>query len=88
MTETRIDVFANCAGLLTRMGFTARAEAAYKDARQPRPVVALVTDAPEMLVGYAVAMVAEDPQAHLPTRSAKVPRVALGKAGDPQFAWF
>lgn len=41
-----------------------------------------------MLVGYAVAMVAEDPQAHLPTRSAKVPRAALGKPGDPQFAWW
>lgn len=80
MTETQIEVFANCAGLLTRMVFSARAEAAYKDARQPDPVVALVTDAPEMLVGYAVAMVAEDPQAHLPTRSAKVPPHRFGQA--------
>jgi len=51
-------------------------------------VAALVTDAPPVVVGYAVAMVAEDPEPHLPAASAKTRRADPGKAGDPQFAFW
>lgn len=85
--ETRADAWENVAGLLRRMGYTARLDPAYS-ARGGSPVLALVTCAPEMLVGYAVAMVAEDPQAHLPTRSAKVPKAKAGVPGDPLVAWW
>lgn len=88
MPETRTDVFANCAGLLARMGFVARCDPSYTPAGQRQPVVALVTDCPEMLVGFAVAMVAEDPQAHLPTHSRKVPKAKQWEPGDPLWAWF
>ena len=88
MTETRLDVYQNAAGLLIRMGFAARAEASYKDARQPRPVTALVTDAPPVLIGHAISQVATDPEPHLPTISAKATRGPAGKPGDPQFAWW
>jgi hypothetical protein len=86
--ESRLDVFENCAGLLRAHGYDARAESSYTPAGEPGPVAALVTCAPEMLVGYAVAMVAEDPSAHLPTRHAKVPKGKAWHPGDPLRAWF
>jgi len=87
VTETRADAWANVAGLLSRMGYQASVAPAYS-ARGGSPVLALVTDAPEMVVGMAIGLVAEEPEAHIPTKSAKVPRTALGKPGDPQFAWW
>ena len=86
--ETRLQVYDNAAGLLTRMGFAARAEPSFTIAREPKPVVALVTDAPAVLVGHAVSQVATDPEPHLPTTSAKASKGPPGKAGDPQFAWW
>ena len=88
MTETRLEVYQNAAGLLIRMGFAARAEASYKDARQPRPVTALVTDAPPVLIGHAISQVATDPEPHLPTTSAKASKAKQWEPGDPQFAWW
>lgn len=57
-------------------------------ASQPRPVVALVTDAPPVLIGHAVSQVATDPEPHLPMASAKVARPKQWEPGDPQFAWW
>lgn len=87
MAETRTDAWENVAGLLSRMGYQASVDPAYS-ARGGSPVLALVTDAPEMVIGMCLGQVAEEPEAHIPTRSAKVPRAALGKPGDPQFAWW
>ncbi len=86
--EDRATVYANAAGLLARMGYAARMEPAYRSRAAPRPVVALVTCAPAVVVGYAVAMVAEEPEAHVPVTSAKAGRAAPGKAGDIQYAWW
>lgn len=86
MSESRATVYENAAGLLARMGYAARMEPAHRGRGSPRPVVALVTCAPAIVVGYAVAMVAEEPEAHLPVTSAKAGRAAPGKAGDPQYA--
>jgi len=88
VSEDRATVYANAAGLLSRLGYAARMEPGHRVAWEPQPVTALVTDAPPVVVGYAVAMVAEDPEAHLPEASAKVGRAAPGKAGDPQTAWW
>jgi len=86
MTETRQEVYANAAGLLSRMGFAARVEPSFTAAVQPRPVVAIVTDAPPVLIGHAISQVATDPEPHLPMASAKVARPK--SPGDPQFAWW
>lgn len=88
MSEDRATVYANAAGLLLRLGYAARFDPAWVGANGPRPVAALVTDAPPVVVGYAVAMVAEDPEPHLPDNSAKTRRANPGKAGDPQFAFW
>lgn len=85
-TETRVEAWENVAGLLARMGYAARVEPAYRPPGAPTPVLALVTCAPAMVIGMCLGLVAEEPEAHLPTRSAKGPRAALGKPGDPQFA--
>ena len=86
MTETRQEAWENVAGLLTRMGYSARVEPGYRDARSASPVIALVTCAPEMVIGMCLGQVAEEPEAHLPTRSARVPRAKAWLPGDPQFA--
>lgn len=88
MTESSATVYANAAGLLARMEYAAHMEPAHRGQGTPRPVVALVTCAPAVVVGYAVAMVAEEPEAHLPVTSAKMGRIPKGKAGDPQLAWW
>lgn len=88
MSEDRVTVYVNVAGLLARLGYAPRMERGHRVAWEPQPVTALVTDAPPVVVGYAVAMVAENPEAHLPEASAKVGRAAPGKAGDPQTAWW
>ena len=86
--ETRLEVYANAAGLLARLGFAARAEPAYTPAGQPKPTVALVTDAPPVLIGHAISQVATDPEPHLPTTSARIPNVTKGKPCDPQHVWW
>ncbi len=86
--ETRLEVYANAAGLLCRLGFAARAEPAFIPAGQSKAVVALVTDAPPVLVGHAVSQVATDPEPHLPTTSARVPKAKAWEPGDPQHAWW
>jgi hypothetical protein len=86
--ETRLEVYANAAGLLIRMGFAARAEPAYTPAGQAKAVVALVTDAPPVLVGHAVSQVAADPEQHLPATSARWPKAKAWLPGDPQHAWW
>jgi hypothetical protein len=88
VSESRATVYANAAGLLGRMGYAARMEPEHRGRDTARPVVALVTCAPAVVVGYAVAMVAKEPEAHLPVASAKAGRAAPGKAGDPQYAWW
>lgn len=91
MTETRQEAWENVAGLLRGHGYTARVDPAYRPAipgahRQPGPVLAIVTCAPEMVIGMCLGQVAEEPEAHLPTRSAKVPRAKVWLPGDPLFA--
>ena len=60
MAETAQEVYANAAGLLSRMGY-------YATSRAEPP--AIITDAGPVLVGYAVSQVAEDPKPFLPNRS-------------------
>lgn len=86
--ETRLEVYDNAAGLLLRLGFAARVDPAYTPAGQPKPLVALVTDAPPVLVGHAISQVATDPEPHLPTTSARIPNAAKGKPGDPLHVWW
>lgn len=88
MSEARARVYADAAGLLSRMGYAAKMERTHSVAWEANPVLALVTDAPLIVIGYAVAMVAEDPEAHLPETYAKARRAAPGVAGDPQYAWW
>lgn len=57
MAETVQEVYANAAGLLSRMGYHATAQA------EPP---AIVTDAPPIVVGYAIGQVAIDPEPFLP----------------------
>jgi len=64
--ETRLEVFQNAAGLLSRMGFSAIAEPSFTPVGKTRPVIALVTDASPVIVGYAISQVATDPEPHLP----------------------
>lgn len=93
MAEARLDAYGNAAGLLRRMGYEARAVDGWKPPSwMPdsggRPVAALVTCAPPVVAGYAVAITAEDPEAHLPQHSAKAARANPSKPGDPQLAWW
>jgi hypothetical protein len=88
MAEDRITAYENAAGLLRNLGHRARAEAAWTPPGGAGPVVALISDAPEIVVGYALAITAEEPEAHLPDARAFAGRPAPGKAGDAQFGWF
>lgn len=91
MSEDRATVYANAAGLLSRLGYAARSEVGWTPPVQfpnRRPVTALITDAPPIVVGYAVTSVAEEPEAHLPALSAKAGRVPKGKTGDPPWAFW
>lgn len=91
--ETRAEAFENVAGLLTRMGYIARVEPAYRPAipgcaPKPSTVLALVTCAPEMVIGMCLGQVAVDPEAHIPTQSRKVPKAKQWDPGDPLFAYW
>ena len=66
MAEARADAYDTAAGLLRNMGFSARAEAAWTPPGAARPVAALISDAPAVVIGYAVAITAEEPEEHLP----------------------
>ena len=91
MAETTSDVYANAAGLLRNLGHFAEVDEAFT----PPPtfhhrgaVVALVTDAPPVIVGHAISQVAEEPEAHLPDLSARAGRVPAGQAGEPPWAYW
>ena len=91
--ETRLEAWQNVAGLLTRMGYTARVEPAYRPVipgphPQPGTVPAIVTCAPEMVIGMCLGQVAEEPEAHLPSRSLKVPKVRQTEPGPPLLAFW
>lgn len=86
--ETKQEVFENAAGLLMRHGYAASVVPNYSPKGHPRPVTALVTDAPPVILGYALSQVAINPEPFLPTRSTKVARTNPGKAGDPKWAWW
>ena len=86
--EDRAEVFGNAAGLLTRLGYAARVDCPWRPPQGGQPVPALVTDAPPVVVGYAVAMVAEDPEAHLPERSTRVARTPPNAPGDTPWAFW
>lgn len=93
MAETRADVFDTLAGLLTRMGYTARVEPAYKpvipsSGPQPGPVLALLTCAPEMVIGMCLGNTASEPEAHIPSRSLKVPKARHIAPGPPLVAFW
>lgn len=89
--ETTFHVYENAAGLLSRMGYNARAEDRWTPPPQHhprRPVAAIVTDAPPIVVGYAVTSVAEEPEAHLPSTSARAGRVPHGESGGTPWAFW
>ena len=61
MAETVHEVYANAAGLIRSHGF-------YAVARAEPP--AIVTDAPPVMIGFAVGQVAADPEQFLPDKCA------------------
>lgn len=88
MGEGRLTAYQNAAGLLRRMGYEARAEPGYVPSGAPRAVPAIITCAPPVVVGYALAITAENPEAHLPQWSARAGRAPPGRPGEPQSAWW
>lgn len=75
--ETRAEAWATVAGLLRAHGYAAWVDAAYRPVipgthPQPGTVLALVTCAPEMVIGVCLGNTAEEPEAHIPTRSLRV----------------
>ncbi len=52
------------------------------------PVPAIITDAPPIVVGYAVTITASEPEAHLPELSARAGRVPHGESGGPPWAFW
>lgn len=88
MTETRAEAWQNVAGLLARHGYSARVDLAYTPHGEASPVIALVTCAPPIVIGMCIGQVAEEPEAHIPTRSAKVAKAKAWEPGDPLFAYW
>jgi hypothetical protein len=93
MAETRAEAWENVAGLLVRMGYAARVDPACRPkvpggVAQPGPVLALITCAPEMVIGVCLGLVAEEPEAQMPTRSARIKKARPNEAGDPLTAWW
>ena len=91
--ETRLQAWENVAGLLARMGYAAYVDPACNPKvpgakTQPGPVLALITCAPEMVVGMCLGLTAEEPEAHLPVRSARVKKARQTDPGDPLTAWW
>lgn len=88
MTETRQQAYENAAGLLRRMGYEARVDPAHRVRGSGSPVTALISCAPELVIGYAVAITAAEPEAHLPANRARAGRVPKGQSGDPPWAYW
>lgn len=86
--ETRLEVYANAAGLLSRMGYHARVIPDYQRPPITGPVIALSTDVEGVLVGYAIAMVAENPETFLPTTRMPGGRIPGSTKGPPLGVWF
>lgn len=91
MAETRLEAWATVAGLLTRMGYSARVEPGYRPVilgspTQPGTVLALISCAPELVIGCVLGNTAQDPEAHLPNRSVKVAKARQTDPGPPLFA--
>jgi len=91
--ETRLDVFDTLAGLLRGHGYTAFVEPTYQPAipgshRQPGPVLAIVTCAPELVIGCCLGNTALDPEANLPNRSMKVLKTRKTDPGPPLVAYW
>ncbi len=84
--ETRLEVYANAAGLLSRMGYHARVIPDFQ--RGPGgPAPALATDAEGVLVGYAITSVAINPEPFLPTTRWPGGRPPGGGSGPPLGVW-
>jgi hypothetical protein len=88
MAETRLEAYGHAAGLLRNLGYIARAEAAWTPPGRTLSVVALISDAPEIVVGYALAITASEPEAHLPDTRAFAGRPPPGKPGESQSGWY
>ena len=91
MAETRLSAYSAASGLLTRLGYVARVEPDLVPPRVyhcRRPVPAIITDAPPIVVGYAVTITASEPEAHLPNQSARAGRVPHGESGRPPWAFW
>ena len=93
MAETRIEAWENLAGLLARMGYAARVDPAYRPAipgsgTRPGTVLALISCAPELVIGMCLGNTARDPEAHLPNRSVKVPKARQTDPGPPLVAYW
>lgn len=93
MSENRIDAWENVAGLLARMGYAARVEPAYRPVipgphPQPGTVLAIITCAPEIVIGMCLGQVAEEPEAHLPDKAAKIAKARKTDPGPPLVAYW
>ena len=86
--ETRLEVYQNAAGLLSRLGYHAVALPEYQRPTITGPVVALATDAEPVLVGYAITSAAINPEAFLPVTRMPGGRVAGRAPGPPIGIWF
>ena len=91
MLDARTETYSAAAGLLVRMGYMARVDPEWVPppaCHRRQPVPALITEAPPIVVGYAVTSVAEEPEEHLPELSARAGRVPRGESGDPPWAFW
>lgn len=93
MTEARAEVFDTLAGLLRAHGYTAWVDPAYRPVipgphPQPGTVLAIVTCAPELVIGMCLGNTAEEPEAHLPTQSLRVPKARKTDPGPPLVAYW
>lgn len=91
MAETRLSAYSAAAGLLGNMGYAARVDPEWVPPRvyhSRQPVPAIITDAPPIVVGYAVTITASEPEAHLPEQSARAGRVPHGESGGPPWAFW
>lgn len=91
MAETRLTAYCAASGLLSRLGYASRVEPGYVPPpahHRRHPVPAIITDAPPIVVGYAVTITASEPEAHLPEQSARAGRVPHGESGGPPWAFW
>ncbi len=91
--ETRAEVFDTLAALLRGHGYTARVDPGYRPVipglnPQPGKVLALISCAPELVIGMCLGNTAQDPEAHLPNRSMKVAKARQTDPGPPLVAYW